>query len=149
MKLAPGLSLMSFSQERLQSCIRIRLGQKRQADRGNQRPNVVGDAKLSNPTIQRWFNTSVFQQPAPFTFGNAPRYMSTVRAPGLQQFDIGIQKWFYWREILRLQFRAEMFSAFNRANFYAPDANFNDTAFGRISATLPPRDVQFGLKLYW
>src|SRR5947209_10523682 len=45
---------------------------------GNQRPNVVGDAKLSNPTIQRWFITSVFQQPAPFTFGNAPRYMSTV-----------------------------------------------------------------------
>lgn len=51
--------------------------------------------------------------------------------------------------ILRLQFRAEMFNAFNRANFYAPDANFNDASFGRISATLPPRDVQFGLKLYW
>jgi hypothetical protein len=116
---------------------------------GNQRPDLVGQPKLSHPTLQQWFNTAAFQQPAPFTFGNAPRYMSYVRSPGLQDFDIGIQKWFYWREMLRLQFRAEMFNAFNRANFYAPDANFSDSSFGRISATLPPRDVQFGLKLYW
>ena len=116
---------------------------------GNQRPDVVGDPTLSHPTLQEWFNTSAFAQPAPFTFGNAPRFLSTVRAPGLQQFDIGIQKWFYWREALKLQFRGELFNAFNRANFYAPDANFNDASFGTISATLPPRDVQFGLKLYW
>lgn len=116
---------------------------------GNQRPNLVGDPTLSNRSLQEWFDVSAFQQPAPFTFGDAPRYMSSIRAPGLQQFDIGIQKWFYLSEILKLQFRGEMFNAFNRANFYAPDANFNDPAFGRISATLPPRDVQFGLKLYW
>jgi Carboxypeptidase regulatory-like domain len=116
---------------------------------GNQRPDVVGNPTASQPSLQRWFNISAFQQPAPFTFGNAPRYMSTVRAPGLQTFDIGIQKWFYWRELLRLQFRGEMFNAFNRANFYAPNASFGDPSFGRISSTLPPRDVQFGLKLYW
>lgn len=116
---------------------------------GNQRPDLVGDPTLSNPTIQKWFNTSAFAQPAPFTFGNAPRYMSNVRAPGLETWDIGLQKWFHWREYLRLQFRAEMFNAFNHVNFYAPDSGFGDASFGRISATTPPRDVQFGLKLYW
>jgi hypothetical protein len=116
---------------------------------GNQRPDLVGNPTVSNPTLQQWFNTSAFAQPAPFTFGNAPRYLDSVRAPGLQQFDIGIQKWFSWREILRLQFRGEMFNAFNRANFYAPNAIFGAPAFGQISATYPPRDVQFGLKLYW
>ena len=116
---------------------------------GNQRPDLIGDPTLQHQTIQEWFNTAAFGQPAPFTFGNAPRYMSNVRAPGLQQFDIGIQKWFYWREILKLQFRGEMFNAFNRANFYSPDAGFGDASFGRISATYPPRDIQFGLKLYW
>jgi hypothetical protein len=116
---------------------------------GNQRPNVVGNPNLNNQTIREWFNTAAFAQPAPFTFGDAPRYMSTVRAPGLQTFDIGIQKWFNLGEYFRLQFRGEMFNAFNRANFYAPDANLGDASFGRISATLPPRDVQFGLKLYW
>jgi hypothetical protein len=116
---------------------------------GNQRPNLVGNPTINNPNIQEWFNTAAFAQPSPFTFGNAPRYMGNVRAPGLQQFDIGIQKWFRWREILKLQFRAEMFNAFNRVNFYAPDGNLTDSTFGVISNSLPPRDIQFGLKLYW
>jgi hypothetical protein len=30
---------------------------------GNQRPNLVGDPTLSNPTIQKWFNTAAFKQP--------------------------------------------------------------------------------------
>ncbi len=116
---------------------------------GNQRPNLIGDPTLSHPTIQEWFNTAAFAAPAPFTFGNAPRYMSNVRSPGMETFDIGIQKWFHWREYLRLQFRAEMFNAFNRANFYAPDGGLGNAAFGRISATYAPRDVQLGMKLYW
>ena len=116
---------------------------------GSQRPNLVGDPGLSNPSIQKWFNTTAFVQPPPFTFGNAPRYMGNVRAPGMAQFDIGLQKWFRWREILKLQFRAEMFNAFNRVNYYAPDGNLTDSSFGVISGTLPPRDIQMGLKLYW
>jgi len=116
---------------------------------GSQRPNLVGDPTLGNKSIYEWFNTKAFAQPAPFTFGNAPRYMGNVRAPGLEQFDIGVQKWFKFTENLKLQFRAEMFNAFNRVNFYAPDGNLTDSAFGTISASLPPRDIQFGLKLYW
>ena len=116
---------------------------------GNQRPNLVGNPSSGTQTIQQWFNTAAFQQPAPFTFGNAPRYMGSVRAPGLQQFDIGLQKWFKFHELIKVQFRAEMFNAFNRANFYAPDGGMTDPNFGAISATLPPRDIQMGLKLYW
>ncbi len=116
---------------------------------GNQRPDLVGNPTLSHPTINEWFNTAAFAQPAPFTFGNAPRYMGNVRAPGLANWDIGLQKWFYLHETLKLQFRAEMFNAFNHANFYKPDGNLTDSTFGVISATLPPRDIQFGLKLYW
>jgi hypothetical protein len=116
---------------------------------GNQRPNLVGNPSLSGKSISEWFNTSAFAQPAPFTFGNAPRYMGNVRAPGLAKFDIGLQKWFKFTEHLKLQFRAEMFNAFNRANFYAPDGNLTDSTFGVISASLPPRDIQIALKLYW
>jgi hypothetical protein len=116
---------------------------------GNQRPNLVGNPTLSSKNISEWFNTAAFAQPAPFTFGNAPRYMGNVRAPGIENFDIGIQKWFKFTESLKLQFRAEMFNAFNRANFYAPDGNLTDSTFGVISQSLPPRDIQMGLKLYW
>jgi len=52
-------------------------------------------------------------------------------------------------ETLKLQFRAEMFNAFNHANFYAPDGNLTDSTFGVISGSLPPRDIQVALKLYW
>jgi hypothetical protein len=39
-----------------------------------QRPNWNGtNLALSNPTVNEWFNTSVFTQPAAFTFGNSPR----------------------------------------------------------------------------
>ena len=67
----------------------------------------------------------------------------------MQVFDIGIQKWFSFRELIKTQFRCEMFNAFNRANFYSPDGNMSDASFGAISQSLPPRDVQMVLKIYW
>lgn len=116
---------------------------------GNQRPNLVGNPIPSDRSIYNWLNPAAYAQPAPFTFGNAPRYAGNVRAPGMQVFDIGMQKWFNFREDLRAQFRCEMFNAFNRANFYSPDGNWSDSTFGKISATMPPRDIQMALKLYW
>ena len=109
------------------------------------------DPHVSNPTIDRWFNTGAFAQPAPFTFGNVPRTMPNLRAPGLNNWDLGIQK--YWairQERMRLQFRGEMFNAFNHVNFYAPNTLFPIPGlFGPITSAFPGRDVQFALKFYW
>jgi hypothetical protein len=116
---------------------------------GGQRPNLVGDPHVTNPNIYAWFNTSAFAQPAPFTFGNVGRFLSWLRAPGLNNWDIGIQKWWTWRDLLRLQYRAEMFNAFNHANFYAPNTQLGNPGFGRITGALPSRDIQMALKLYW
>jgi len=117
---------------------------------GGQRPNLVGDPHVSNPTVDRWFNTDAFAQPDAFTFGNVPRYMPNLRAPGYNNWDLAIQKWWYgWDEKLRVQFRAEMFNAFNHTNFYAPNQFLGDGAFGKISGCFPARSLQFGLKIYW
>ena len=50
---------------------------------GPLRPNLVGDPELpsSERTLNRWFNTAAFANPAAFTFGNSPR--SVLRGPGL------------------------------------------------------------------
>jgi hypothetical protein len=46
-----------------------------------------------------------------------------------------------------LQFQADIFNAFNRANFRDLETNLNNAAFGQISTSGPPRNIQFGLKL--
>ena len=38
-----------------------------------QRPNLNGNPNIDNPTASHWFDTSVFSEPAPYTFGNAGR----------------------------------------------------------------------------
>jgi hypothetical protein len=50
---------------------------------------------------------------------------------------------------MRLQFRAEMFNAWNHAQFQAPEGNAGAANFGRISASRPPRLIQLAMKMYW
>lgn len=46
-----------------------------------------------------------------------------------------------------LQFRAELFNAFNTRQFANPDQYLGDGTFGQVLSTnLPNREVQFGLK---
>lgn len=117
---------------------------------GNQRPNLVGNLGLSDPTIYEWFNINAFAQPAPFTFGNAPRTMSNLRSQGTINTDATLQKyWGLWNETSRLQLRAEFYNLFNRTQFFAPNTTFGDSNFGTVPGALPARSIQFGLKLYW
>jgi Carboxypeptidase regulatory-like domain/TonB dependent receptor len=118
---------------------------------GNRRPNIVGNMHVAHPTINGWFNTAAFQDPSnPFDFGNAARYISTLRAPGYQNWDLSLQKYWKFGDVARLQFRAEMYNAFNRANFYAPNQYSGaGSAFGTIGGAFPARDTQFGFKFLW
>lgn len=117
---------------------------------GNQRPNVGANPTLSNPNIYEWFNINDFTQPAPFTFGNAPRTMGYLRSQGTINTDLTIQKyWRLWAETSRLQFRAELFNIFNRTQFFAPGTTFGTSTFGVIPGALPARSIQMAMKLYW
>src|SRR5437588_11355056 len=57
---------------------------------GNDRPNVVGNAVSTNPTLNHWFNTSAFQRQAAGTFGNAGR--NVVIGPGAWNIDLAISR---------------------------------------------------------
>jgi hypothetical protein len=117
---------------------------------GNRRPDIVGDVHVANPTIDKWFNTAAFKDPTDeFSFGNSARYISTLRAPGYQNWDLSIQKYWRFSDVARLQFRAELYNAFNHANFYAPNQFSSQAAFGTISNAFPARDTQFGFKFLW
>lgn len=110
-----------------------------------QRPNVVGNPILENPTRLRWFNTAAFARPDPLKFGNAGRNL--FRGPGLKNFDMALMKNFPWGEKKNLQFRTEFFNAFNLVNFGSPNGNFSSQDFGVILNARASRSIQFSLKL--
>jgi hypothetical protein len=117
---------------------------------GNQRPNLIGDPHVSNPSVAEWFNTAAFAQPAAFTWGNVPARMPNLRAPGTNTSDIGIQKyWTGWQEKFKAQFRFEMFNLANHPQFFAPNTTFGTPTFGVISSAYEGRTMQLGLKLFW
>ena len=90
---------------------------------------------------------------APFTFGNAPRTITSVRQPGARDTAMSIFKEFpisSLREGMRLEFRAEAFNVFNHPQFQGPNTTVGDSNFGVITSTVNnPRELQLALKLYF
>jgi hypothetical protein len=117
-----------------------------------QEPDSDGSAKLSSPTINRWFNTSVFSQSPPFTFGNTSRTLPNVRNPGFNNADLSLFKnnFFGKEQRYNLQFRLEAFKALNNPNWGAPNTNIQaGSAEGTITSDDGPRNIQFALKFLW
>jgi hypothetical protein len=117
----------------------------------NQRPNLVPGVSPvpQDQSVTNWINPAAFVQPPAFTFGDAPRFLSNLRAPRYFNWDMGIQKWWNMTESMRFQFRFEMFNALNHPDFFEPDTNQGDSNFGTITAAYPARTVQFGAKFYF
>jgi hypothetical protein len=122
----------------------------------SQRPNNNGHtARLTGGTtdqrLARWFDTSVFSQPASYTFGNTGRTLPNVRKPGTRISDISLFKntFFGPERRLNLQYRLEMFGAFNTPQFSAPGATVGGADFGVISAATGVRQIQMAVKLIW
>ena len=111
----------------------------------NDRPNLVGTAKLEDPSPDRWFNTSAFSVPAFGSFGNAGR--NILDGPGYQNINLGLLKHISLPGDARLQLRAEAFNLFNHSNFDLPDGYVGSPTFGRVVAADSPRRCQFGVKL--
>jgi len=128
----------------------------------SQRPNLVPGQPLYS--AGGTFNPSAFCTPGtedplypggtcPSGFGGIPR--NFLRGPGVWQSDWALSKRFPVTERVQVQFRAEVFNVFNRAQFANPDGLISASDFGRIYLPLnttpigmgTPRQFQFLLKL--
>ena len=127
----------------------------------SQRPNLVPGQPLYlaggifNPAA---FCTPGTQDPlypggtCPSGFGDVPR--NFLRGPGVWQSDWALSRRFPVTERVQLQFRAEVFNVFNRAQFANPDGLISATDFGKVYLPLnttpiglgTPRQFQFLLK---
>jgi hypothetical protein len=114
---------------------------------GSLRPNLLHDPTLASDqqSINRWFDTSAFAAPAPYTFGNSPR--SGLRGPRLVTTDVTLEKSVRLREKLRFDLRGEFYNILNHANFNVPGATFGAADFGLVTSARPGRTVQLAARL--
>ena len=111
----------------------------------NDRPNVVGNSDLRDPSPDAWFDTSAFAFPAFGSFGNAGR--NILDGPGFASWNASLVKTLQAGELASLQIRLEAFNLFNRANLGTPDGFLGSPTFGQILSARSPRRLQFGMKL--
>jgi hypothetical protein len=84
----------------------------------------------------------------PYVFGNMPRNSADIRGFAYYDEDLGINKAIPITERVHMDFRGELFDAFNRHAFNKPDSGVQDPSFGQVSSTLlGPRNIQFTLRV--
>lgn len=142
-----------------------------QAVRGNVRANYYRQLTIdeSRRTVDNWFGlpdnratlfcaggvtavndgSCAYGQPADGSFGNAG--IGTERGPGFFNFDFSIGKKFNVSESNYIDFRVELFNAFNHVSWAPPGLNIGTPAtFGAIGSQVQnPRNIQFGLKYHF
>jgi hypothetical protein len=123
---------------------------------GTNRPNVTGEdwrAPIAgdefDPLVDRFLNRAAFVQPVG-QLGNAPRINGDVRRFWNMSENVSLAKTISMTDQLRLDVRLEAFNIFDRVVWGAPNTDFNSANFGMITSQgNSPRQMQFGLKLYW
>jgi hypothetical protein len=112
---------------------------------GTNRANLVGDPNAGDRTVNRWFNTAAFAQPAPGALGDLGR--NTERGPGVNNLDLALFKNFTVTQGVRLQFRLESFNALNHTQFANVETNLSAPNFGVVTSARAARINQLGLKV--
>jgi Carboxypeptidase regulatory-like domain len=110
--------------------------------------NLTGNFFFDPTAFDCAFNSDLHLAPgSPASFGDLGR--NTLRGPGINNWDISFLKRIKLTEQKSLEFRSEMFNAFNHAQFLNPDNQGFSGTFGQISKTRGPRLIQFALKFYY
>ena len=122
----------------------------------------IGDGFLGEGerSVDRWFDTSAFDAPvydsslcqradicheaAQRALGNSAE--RPLRYDGAELVDISVHKEFAVGEEKSLDFRVDLFNAFNHAVFDAPFGNMASGAAGRVFGGASARQIQFGFR---
>lgn len=88
------------------------------ASRQTRRPDLIPGVNPYLDSDRNFLNPAAFAIPKPGTYGNLPR--NVLKGPNFSQFDLIAAKRFPITESVNVEFRAEFFNLFNRANFANP-----------------------------
>jgi outer membrane receptor protein involved in Fe transport len=104
-----------------------------------------------NPRNGRpYFNTALFSLPSLGSVGNSGRRFFS--GPGIDNYDLTLQKNLKLTESKSLDLRLEAFNAFNHAQFYGPlsvEGSVTSSTFGQVVSAAAPRLLQVALKFYF
>lgn len=97
-----------------------------------------------NPySVDQYFDPIQFLPQQPFTLRAFSSRTADLRAPGINKWDITVQKSVAVREGMNFKVQAELYNAFNRTHLGTPNTTVTSTSFGRITGTfLGPREIQ-------
>ena len=117
-----------------------------------QRPNLVPNADPSLPrgdrTIARWFNTDAFVASPANTLGFAPRF--PLHGPGVNNWDLALMRDFRFYERVKMQFRAEAYSAMNHPQWGNPGNSLsNRNTFGVVTSAGGARSIELALRFFF
>ena len=132
----------------------------------NPRPDLVAGVPIyiNGPDSTQWLNPAAFRLPGVGQIGSLGK--GSIRGKAISNLDFSINKNWRFKEKYGLQFRAEMFNAFNHTNFVGFNNNLQfdgvqllsggglnpnfgratNGSFGTLTAAQAPREIQFGLK---
>ncbi|MFN8006182.1 MAG: hypothetical protein U0V70_03990 [Terriglobia bacterium] len=118
------------------------------------RPNAVAGANKVNsfsdfdPNRDTYLNAGAFENPAPFTFGNASRTYPDMRGFAYYNEDFSIMKKTYIGDVKYFEFRMDLFNAFNRTWFGNNiTSNRGSGDYGKVNGQANnPRLIQFALR---
>ena len=85
---------------------------------GLNRPDCLSNPNLPNPSINRWFDNTVFAVPAQGQYGNCGR--GIIVGPGIVNLDLGLMKNFKLSERVNFQLRGTATNSLNHPIFNNP-----------------------------
>jgi hypothetical protein len=130
--------------------INITSGQDSNADGvWNDRPDLVGALHIASSRsemVKHYMNYDAFAPAVAGSYGDVGR--NFLLGPGFWNSDISFFRMFPIYKEHNLQFRAELFNAFNHGNLGNPNSNLaaGPDHFGQITSASTGRITQFGLK---
>ena len=98
------------------------------------RPNLIGDPHLDNPSPSKWFNKAAYAVPAPYTFGTSGR--NQLRTDPYKNLDLSVFRQDSLAEWLKIQLRVECFNILNHPTFGTPQTLITSSSFAAISSTI-------------
>jgi hypothetical protein len=112
----------------------------------SERADQTGNAALANPTVQEWFNTAAFSNPAA-CFGDAPR--NSVTGPGAFTINSGVSKTIQFGRdgLRRLDFSWNTTNLLNHVNYTGLSTVYGSSTFGQIMGAGAMRSMQFTTRL--